>query len=50
MFLYIVTLKIPFIGTNGASPNLFQYDNALVHKARSIKTWFAKSDVKELLT
>lgn len=32
--------------TKGPNPNLFQHGDAPVHKARSIKTWFAKTDVK----
>lgn len=39
----------PSLELSCLNPNMFQYDNALVHKATSIKSWFV-NDVVEALT
>lgn len=44
--LYAVALEFAFTGAKLTS--LFQYDNAPVHNANSVKTWFAIVGVEGL--
>lgn len=45
MSLYATVLRFPFAWTKG--PNLFQHNNAPVHKMTSMKKWVAKFIVEE---